>query len=266
MALIEPQECVQQATQKQDVAKRFSAAARQYDTLATVQSAIAGSALARITTAKATKALDIGCGTGRHTYQLGLISQQTTGLDIAPGMLAQAAANYPMLSFVQGDAEQLPWQADEFDLVFSSMVLQWCRSPLVAMQEIKRVLQPGGKAELAIMVEGSFGELRQGCAGSGVTLRINPLFSAIDWLNAAKQAGLACGDQNTLDYPDRFDSVLPLLRSIKCIGAGSSTNQATSQPLSRCDLKALEGQMLAAGNGQLTNTYKVLHLSLEKLL
>lgn len=266
MALIEPQECVQQATQKPDVAKRFSAAAMQYDALAGIQSTIATAALARLNPALVDTALDIGCGTGRHTATLSQFAEQTTGLDIAPGMLARAKQSYPALSFVLGDAEQLPWRANTFALIFSSMVLQWCRRPLMALSEIKRVLQPGGRAELAIMVQGSFPELQQGSANTGIPVRLNPLFSAGDWQGAVKQAGLRCSEQATVYYRDPFNSLMPLLRSIKCVGAGSSTTQTSSQRLTRSDLQELEQAMLAVANGRLTNTYNVLHLSLEKSL
>ena len=266
MALIEPRKTVQQATKKDDVAKRFSGAARQYDDIANIQAQIATAALARLPAAMFNNALDIGCGTGRHTERLSRIATTTTGLDLAAGMVAQAKRNYPALHFVQGDAEQLPWQNAAIDMVFSSMALQWCRGPQVALAEISRVLHPGGRAELAIMVDGSFAELRRASRAAGVSLHINELFTASDWLNALSQAGLNYGAHELVEYSDKFDDIWQLLRSIKGVGAGSSALGAKRQGLTRKALNQLEAAMPHNEQGLLTNTYTVLHLTLEKPL
>ena len=264
MALIEPRTTVQQATEKDDVAKRFSGAAGQYDEIANIQAQIATAALARVPQQHVNKALDIGCGTGRHTQRLGRIATTTTGLDLAAGMVEQAQQNYPVIHFVQGDAEQLPWQSAAFDLVFSSMALQWCRCPQAALAEISRVLHHGGRAELAIMVDGSFAELRRASRAAGVSLQINELFTASDWLAALSQTGLKYGAHELVEYSDEFDGIWQLLRSIKGVGAGSSAQGAKRQGLTRKALNQLETAMPRNEQGQLTNTYTVLHLTLEK--
>lgn len=264
MALIEPaQRCTQTAC-KNDVARRFSGAASQYDLLANVQAGIAQVALARIGKKSVARALDIGCGTGRHTYTLSQMSQQTTGLDLAPGMVAQAQRHYPQLQFLQGDAEQLPWQPNTFELVFSSMALQWCRQPSTAMTQMFSVLNSTGYAELAIMVEGSFPELRQASQNGNIALQINPLFEVGDWLAATQYAGFHCQAVALANYEDHFNDLLSLLRSIKRIGAGSPASMTGKQGLTRKHLKRLELTMPRNEQGCLINTYRVLHLSLEK--
>ena len=266
MALIEPLTAVQQATAKDDVARRFSGAARQYDEIANIQAQIATVALARLPDQPIDNALDIGCGTGRHTNCLSRIATTIIGLDLAAGMLAQAQRHYPAIRFVQGDAEQLPWQSAAFDVVFSSMALQWCRCPQTALNEISRVLHPAGRAELAIMVEGSLAELRRASRAAGVSLHINDLFTASDWPNALRKTGLNYASHELVEYSDEFAGVFALLRSIKGVGAGSSAPGAKRQALTRKALSQLEAAMPRNEQGRLTNTYTVLHLTLEKPL
>lgn len=266
MALIEPLLNPTQATQKDDIARRFSVAASQYDRVANIQAEIASATLARVSSVTVAKALDIGCGTGRHTYQLSRLGGETTGLDLAAGMVSQARQNYPGLHFIQGDAEQLPWQAETFDLIVSTMALQWCRRPQAPLAEVHRVLNGGGRAELAIMVDGSFAELREASRQTGVKLHINNLFTASDWLTAVSQSGLICKAHDLTGYTDQFAGLLELLRSIKDVGAGSGNLSSHRQGLTRRHLKQLESVMPRSGQGLLTNTYSVLHLTLEKAL
>lgn len=266
MALIEPRTTVHQATEKDDVAKRFSGAAGQYDEIANIQAQIASAALARLPVLPINNALDIGCGTGRHTQRLSRIATTTTGLDLAPGMVVQAQRNYPTIHFLQGDAEQLPWQSAAFDVVFSSMALQWCGCPQAALAEISRVLHHGGRAELAIMVDGSFAELRRASRAAGVSLHINELFTASDWLNALSETGMNYCAHELVEYHDEFEGIWQLLRSIKGVGAGSGAQGAKRQGLTRKALNQLETAMPRNEQGQLTNTYTVVHLTLEKPL
>ena len=267
MALIEPQPC--QSADKDDVARRFSRAAIDYEQFANIQSQIAVNTLARlaqrgITGESAPRALDIGCGTGRHTAELATLVARAEGLDLASGMIDVARQRFPDISFVQGDAEQLPWSEPVFDVVYSSMALQWCQRPLVAMSELHRVMHSNGLAELAIMVDGSFTELT---AASGIVnagIQLNRLPDTQSWLTAARQAGFTLTSNHVALYTDTFTSLIELLRSIKCVGAGSPTHKNTGLPLTRSRLQALEQAMTNPATGELLNTYKVLQLSLEK--
>lgn len=273
MALIEPVHLCEQNTCKHDVARRFSLAAAKYDAQAGIQARIASSAIERLADVACQRLLDIGCGTGRHTAELGQSGADVTGVDLAPGMIKLATERYPQFNFRVGDAEQLPWQQETFDVVYSSMALQWCNQPAKALTEIKRVLSSGGRAELAIMVDGSFKELRNASQRSSHDLQLNSLFSATDWSAAATHVGLMINDSNLVDYIDQHDSLLSMLHSIKRIGAGSaitshSPKQTHTQthhaPLTRQALRVIEREMPISASGQLINTYCVLHLTLTK--
>jgi ubiquinone/menaquinone biosynthesis C-methylase UbiE len=96
------------------------------------------------------RSLEIGAGTGYFTLNLlraGLIEQATCS-DISPGMLQTLAANALRLGLAvetrAADAEQLPFAAESFDLVFGHAVLHHIPDLPRALAEFERVLAPGG--------------------------------------------------------------------------------------------------------------------------
>ncbi len=265
--MVKPQRIDYEA-RKAKIAKGFSLAAQDYDEFAEAQEQIAYTALSLIPENEYTCALDIGCGTGRHTYALVDYCQQVTGVDLAPGMIAQAQQQYPEIRFLEGMAEQLPLEENCMELVFSSMALQWCLSPLQVMSEIFRVMKNRGTASLAIMVDGSFEELSRARELAGQPNTINPLTSADVWREAACQAGFGNVLERTNSYTVHFPHVLPLLKSIKYVGAGTLVDGASNQQFKfsrrRLNRLNLAYQSEATAEGDLPLTYRVCHLVLEK--
>lgn len=92
--------------------------------------------------------LDVGVGTGRSVR---LLLSETTlkhiiGLDRSWGMLMQASKKFPVshIELIQGDALQLPFPNDAFDVVTSVWVLETLPDPLRALQEMLRVVRADG--------------------------------------------------------------------------------------------------------------------------
>ena len=99
--------------------------------------------------------LDVGTGTG--ALAIAALERwpqlQVTGIDPSQGMLdlasrtAEARLSAPVrdhLTFVLGDAAELPVEGASVDLVVSSFVLQLLDRRAAAMREARRVLRPGG--------------------------------------------------------------------------------------------------------------------------
>lgn len=90
--------------------------------------------------------LEVGCGTGMILKEIHPIAQRAVGIDISPGMLAQAEARG--LEVVEGSATELPFEDASFDVVYSFKVLAHVEEIERAMREVSRVLRPGGVAAL----------------------------------------------------------------------------------------------------------------------
>lgn len=85
-------------------------------------------------------ALDAGCGTGLSTLALAEIASRIVGVDAAPSMIAQAPRD-ARIAYVVSLAEQLPFGANQFELMTLSQVCHWLdREKFFA--EAHRILRP----------------------------------------------------------------------------------------------------------------------------
>jgi len=249
---------------EQDVAHRFSKAAVQYNSIASVQRIIAKQALANLPVDLQGTALDIGCGTGIHTQTLANKGAAATGVDIAEGMLAQARKMYSDPIFVEGSAVDLPFSDSQFSTVFSSMALQWVSDTRLVANEIARVLEKSGIAELAIMVAGSFSELKTARKVAQLPQAETYMPTTAQWVNGFKQSGLSLQRVITKDYVDTHCDIMSLLRSVKGVGAGETGRKQS--PLTRRDIKklAMAYSNMSGVESKLPLTYRVSHFRLEK--
>lgn len=92
--------------------------------------------------------LDVGCGAG---YSLMKAKNQLNcdikGIDPEPGAHGvgrYTSEEWKSLPIIQGSAENLPYEDNSFDVVYSSHVLEHVNSEKQALDEMKRVLKPDG--------------------------------------------------------------------------------------------------------------------------
>ena len=101
------------------------------------------------------RALDIGCGDGFFSRKLSDLGYSVMGLDISDVALARAKSTVPHGTFLIHDLEQtLPVQDASIDIVWCSEVLEHLFSPLSLLNEIRRILKPGGRALLTVPFHG----------------------------------------------------------------------------------------------------------------
>ena len=97
---------------------------------------------------KGKQCLDVGCGGGRYSIAMGRLGAgQGTGCDISDDGLANArfrAEGTPHVTFEKASALDLPFEDESFDFVFSSGVLHHTTDPDEGLDELTRVLRPGG--------------------------------------------------------------------------------------------------------------------------
>jgi ubiquinone/menaquinone biosynthesis C-methylase UbiE len=93
---------------------------------------------------------DIGCGSGEITSRLARAYERAAviGVDILPGSIAYATRRYvdlaPRLQFEQGDAFELRFAAQQFDLVVCRHVTQSIPEPEKVLRELLRICKAGG--------------------------------------------------------------------------------------------------------------------------
>jgi ubiquinone/menaquinone biosynthesis C-methylase UbiE len=110
------------------------------------------------------RVLDVACGNGNATLAAARRFCRTTGVDYVPDLLARAGerarAERLASDFVEGDAENLPFESASFDAVLSTFGVMFTANQSRAASELVRVCRPGGTIALASWTpEGFLGDL-----------------------------------------------------------------------------------------------------------
>jgi len=135
---------------KRSIRKYFDNAAKSYDNAAILQEEVLNRLIERLRYMRhqPETIIDLGCGTGKalRALQAAYPRARLYAVDISAQMLRRAGSNFRWLSKkrrVVADMERLPFAAQSFDLVFSSLALPWCNDLQQALREIARVSRPG---------------------------------------------------------------------------------------------------------------------------
>ena len=99
------------------------------------------------------RVLDVACGTGvlaREARGRTGPSGYVAGLEPDPGMLTVARELAPDVDWRQGVAESMPFPDESFDAVVSQFGLMFFSDRRRALQEMMRVLTPGGRLAIAV--------------------------------------------------------------------------------------------------------------------
>jgi SAM-dependent methyltransferase len=96
-------------------------------------------------------ALDAGCGTGFQAAVLEQLGYRTHGVDASAALLAVAQRRVTAATFVHGRLEALPYTDGAFDVVACcGSTLSFLAEPAAAVNELGRVLRPGGRLLLEV--------------------------------------------------------------------------------------------------------------------
>jgi SAM-dependent methyltransferase len=97
--------------------------------------------------------LDVAAGTGHVARRLAPQVRTVVALDATGAMLEQGREHAPgNVLFVRGDAEQLPFLDESFDVVVTRFAIHHFEAPEDQLAEMRRVLRPGGRLAVADLV------------------------------------------------------------------------------------------------------------------
>jgi demethylmenaquinone methyltransferase/2-methoxy-6-polyprenyl-1,4-benzoquinol methylase len=101
---------------------------------------------------KGEKALDVCCGTGDIALSLAQRGVEVTGLDFSERMLeiarerqSRGGGDFARMQFVSGDAQNLPFPDETFDIVTIGYGLRNLTNWETGLREMQRVAKPGGR-------------------------------------------------------------------------------------------------------------------------
>ena len=120
--------------------------------------------LARMEIAPGQDVLDVATGTGNIAIPAAAAGAQVVGLDLTPELFEtarrRAAEHDVAIDWVEGDAEDLPYEDGSFDRVLSAFGVQFAPRHEVVARELARVTRPGGRIGIVNWTpEGQIGEL-----------------------------------------------------------------------------------------------------------
>jgi SAM-dependent methyltransferase len=136
---------------KDAVRRQFGAAAGEYALAAVhISGADLDCMLAAAGLTGGEKVLDVGSGAGHSTLHFARAGAQITGLDLTDEMVETgrrlaAGEGLANARFERGDAEDMPFADDAFDLVTCRQCAHHFADVPAALREIRRVLRPGGR-------------------------------------------------------------------------------------------------------------------------
>ncbi|PQV63295.1 Methyltransferase domain-containing protein [Abditibacterium utsteinense] len=150
--------------------------------------------------------LDVATGTGNTAFAVSPHVAHVIGLDVSPKMLDQARKSaerdgFTNVSFLEGAAEHLPFEAARFSLVISRHAPHHFHDVPAFLREVHRVLKPGGRFVLADQITPRADMLEW--VDFWQRTRDTSHFSqptVAQWQAMAQNAGFRCGQERIVPY------------------------------------------------------------------
>jgi len=253
--------------EKAGVRAAFDRAGVTYEAAAVLQLRVAEELLGRLTPFDfhPEVILDLGAGTGRMTAELKRRYRRSRviALDLAPGMLRAAVRHQSLFrrfERVCADAARLPLDAASVDIVFSSLMLQWCEPLDEVFAEVRRVLKPQGFFAFSTFGPDTLKELRSAWAEADAYSHVNRFLDVHDIGDALVRSGLQEPvldvDRTQLTYEDG----VALMRDLKALGAHNSTSGRPRSLIGRSRLqRVLAAYEAFRREGRLPATYEIVY-------
>ncbi|NOQ87666.1 MAG: malonyl-ACP O-methyltransferase BioC [Gammaproteobacteria bacterium] len=237
---------------KKRVRRAFDRAADNYQQFAVLQAEVCNRLLEKLEIVKISPQMILDAGTGTGSAIPALFARykkaQVVTFDLSENMLLKAAQHGSFLRSpraVCGDIEQLPFADNSFDLVFSSLSMQWCNDLNAALVEAKRVLKPGGLYVFTTFGPDTLKELRHSWSKVDEASHVNMFIDMHDIGDALLQDGFAEPVMEAEVLTVTYGSVEGLMRDLKAIGANVTAGASqTEQVVKGLVRKGLGGKSM----------------------
>ncbi len=250
------------------VRRSFARAAKSYDRYAVLQKTITARLLEsfELINIEPSKILDLGAGTGygarllKKRYKRATVVQ----VDLSTKMLSLSRQNSPRFfsgqQFVCADAVSLPFAPGQFDIVFSSLMLQWCSDLDVVLAGVAEMIRPGGLFIFASLGPDTLKELRECWQQVDDAVHVNTFIDMHDIGDALVRNGLGEPVLSVEHITMLYDDARTLMREIKAIGAQNvNTGRRTSLTGKQRLQDVVNHYETFRSNGKLPATYEAVY-------
>ncbi len=204
------------------IARTFGAASHSYDISARLQRYSGKHLMPWLPNDNNLTVLDLGSGTGFFTDILASKFQRVIGVDISGQMLQYAKNNRNAdIHWLQADGMKLPLASASVDLIYSNLVIQWFDPLNKALDEILRVLKPGGSFIFTTLMDGTLNELKTSWAQVDDDQHVNDFKSEQELISIMQSSNAKLVDHHCKDIVLEYENVMHLAHELKGLGANS---------------------------------------------
>jgi len=196
--------------------------------------------------------LDVACGPGILSAAIAKAARDVVAFDLTPQMLKKAAqrcaeAGLDNVTFREGNATELPFTDAAFDAVVTRLSVHHFDRPSRVIEEIFRVLRPGGSFVIADVISSELpaeAELQ-----NAIEILRDPshvrMLPGSELTSLVRNAGFAIESVTTWDKPREFEEWMGIV------------NDASRAPPLRVVVRALANAGASAGMGLLVEGEKI---------
>jgi len=253
---------------KGSVKKSFNRAAKSYNRVAILQEEVMQRLLQRLQYIRhePQSLLDIGCGTGKAVSGL---RKQYSGsnlvcMDLAYSMLLESRKAFGLLQkkrLINADMERLPFSSNSFDLLFSSLALQWANDLPATFKDLARIGRDGGLLMFATFGPATLSELRDAWLKLDQKPHVHAFIDMHDIGDMLMAAGFSQPVVDSEVIRLEYGNFRQVLDDLKGIGASNADRNRSRGLMTPAKLKSLEQAYLETGfeNEKYIASYEVVY-------